>query len=166
MVTGGGGFRAWSCQALFETAGEGVSLRCVLYLLSLYLNLVLPAPCAQISCCCCPTFHAAVCSVSYHSHLPSCFLARFYPVASEASTSSVIHPLPFFCTCFVSQTCPVRVFEDLFKLLLVPLCVICVPWLSEHSALSRPSLASGALGPALEGTEHPKQSVQVCREPC
>lgn len=46
------------------------------------------------------------------------------------------------------------------------LCVICVPWLWEHSALSHPSLASGALGPALEGAEHPRQWVQVWRELC
>lgn len=114
-------------------------------------------------------------------YLPCCCLLRLfftavichpaslldvYPVSSEASISPIIHPLPFFCMCFVSQSCPVCVFEDLFKQLPVPVCVISVLWLSEHSALSHPSLISGTLRQALEGAEHPKQSVQVCREPC
>lgn len=46
------------------------------------------------------------------------------------------------------------------------LCVICVPWLWEHSAPSHPSLASAALAPTLQGAEHCKREVQVHREPC
>lgn len=69
-------------------------------LLALYLHADFPAPCAQIFCHCCPISPALVCSLSFlpHCHLPSCFLARFYPVNSKASTIPTFQspPAPLF----------------------------------------------------------------------
>lgn len=101
------GFIAWSCQLLLKQ--KGGSLRHVLDFLFF--------PCMWISQRLALRFSAAVshvfvCFLSFlpYCHLPSCLLARFYPVTPEANVSPVSTPC-FFCVfCF-----PARTFEDLFK---------------------------------------------------
>lgn len=96
-------------------------------------------------------------SLSYHTVIchPASLLDFILLILKLAPLPYSTLPWFFFCVLFprAAQLVYLEICSSCFPFL----CVSFVSWLWEHGALSHPSLASGALGPALEGAEHPKQ---------